>query len=445
MNTWYNLQWTIRDHGAIWLKDTPEERDHYGGFLRYFTNDASNDASQNRISTDSSVRRLIARPSSSSSNIILCPINSSMQVNNFSVPSKDRSRDASVVQLDETTNFLRNDFLHKNGKAKRKSILNNVKRKLNKNSNLPFQLPQPPLTAYTLFCKSRRSIIKLENSDAPLSEIMKILGKEWSTLSKPNKQTFIDMANEELSRYKRELAHLKCTSDYKKHMKQLKADKKNVAHGESPQNGFKNAEEDLLNEFFEKPTALLAGVEGAQDKNEATCSNSLFSILDEELYCQDCKVYFTNLHNKNQHEISKRHWCNLKKKITNIPRSSNFSQVDVRNRTLFYNHENWAGDFILNCYAKNQECELELKVLEDRFEYLTSRNRQLNLLIDHFAYEKQCREMQLKLLTESNATLQSRLLHITSIMRLLSDEEEEKVEVQNAPNGPGNYDREKIY
>lgn len=54
--------------------------------------------------------------------------------------------------------------------------------------------PKPPSSAYFLYCKDRRNILKEQNPKATFGEISKMLGREWRDLDKSVKQNYVNQA-----------------------------------------------------------------------------------------------------------------------------------------------------------------------------------------------------------------------------------------------------------
>ena len=62
--------------------------------------------------------------------------------------------------------------------------------------------PKKPKTAFLFFCDEYRSIIKSENPDNKMSNIMKLLGNKWKTcLSDKEKEKYFKQYNEAKLKY----------------------------------------------------------------------------------------------------------------------------------------------------------------------------------------------------------------------------------------------------
>lgn len=91
---------------------------------------------------------------------------------------------------------------------KRKAEAEPVKKsKKPKKAKKPKQ-PLRPLSAYMLYVQKNRSEIVAMNPDAKFTDIGKMLGNGWAKMSEADKQVYVDMANDEKSRYGRELREL---------------------------------------------------------------------------------------------------------------------------------------------------------------------------------------------------------------------------------------------
>lgn len=67
-----------------------------------------------------------------------------------------------------------------------------IKFKKHKDKNLP----KKPKTAFLFFCDEYRSVIKSENPECKMSDIMKLLGKKWQTgLSDTDKAKYFNQYN----------------------------------------------------------------------------------------------------------------------------------------------------------------------------------------------------------------------------------------------------------
>ncbi|CAI2379542.1 unnamed protein product [Moneuplotes crassus] len=65
--------------------------------------------------------------------------------------------------------------------------------------------PKKPMTAYFLFMKEQRSVVKESNPDMKVSEISKELGKLWAELSDTEKEKFKNLAAEAKLQYDEDL------------------------------------------------------------------------------------------------------------------------------------------------------------------------------------------------------------------------------------------------
>jgi hypothetical protein len=62
-----------------------------------------------------------------------------------------------------------------------------------------------PRNAYIFYCQENRKIVKDEDPEKTTAEISKELGRMWKSLGDEEKERYIDMANEDKKRYKKEI------------------------------------------------------------------------------------------------------------------------------------------------------------------------------------------------------------------------------------------------
>ncbi|XP_060071278.1 SWI/SNF-related matrix-associated actin-dependent regulator of chromatin subfamily E member 1-related-like [Ylistrum balloti] len=140
-----------------------------------------------------------------------------------------------------------------------------------------FSTPRAPASGYLLYAIERRQEIKGSNPEIPFSEVTKILGQEWSSMSADKKQKYLEEADNDKKRYIEELKTYQNT--VKKKMK--------------------------------------AGIRGEEGdwENEENYSQLMSVDMEEDglndLYCRICDKYFSSLHNKKEHMLGRQHVQNM--------------------------------------------------------------------------------------------------------------------------------------
>jgi len=69
-----------------------------------------------------------------------------------------------------------------------------------------YEKPKKPLTTYMFFVREMRNKVKKEFPGIPALDIMKEVGKKWSTIEKSDLQRFEELSKKDLERYQKEHA-----------------------------------------------------------------------------------------------------------------------------------------------------------------------------------------------------------------------------------------------
>merc|ERR1719445_1007955 len=77
--------------------------------------------------------------------------------------------------------------------------------------------PKRPQSVYFLWTASRRAAVKAANPDAKVTEIAKLMGAEWKTLSEAEKKPFVAEAEKAKSAYTAAMATYKGSADFAAH------------------------------------------------------------------------------------------------------------------------------------------------------------------------------------------------------------------------------------
>lgn len=64
--------------------------------------------------------------------------------------------------------------------------------------------PKKPTTAYIRYFQDRKPYYMLQNPNMPITEITKLIGREWKELPKEKQQYFLDKAIQDKERYRQE-------------------------------------------------------------------------------------------------------------------------------------------------------------------------------------------------------------------------------------------------
>lgn len=65
--------------------------------------------------------------------------------------------------------------------------------------------PKKPSTAFILFSSEQRSLIKEQNPEITFAELSKKLGESWKSVDDKTKSKFIDLAEADKDRYKKQM------------------------------------------------------------------------------------------------------------------------------------------------------------------------------------------------------------------------------------------------
>src|ERR1700722_3373936 len=72
--------------------------------------------------------------------------------------------------------------------------------------------PKRASNAYMIFCKERRSQLKLDRPDLPFGQLGKRLGEMWRSMSAEEKKSYEDRASGDRDRYKGEMNQYQSTA-----------------------------------------------------------------------------------------------------------------------------------------------------------------------------------------------------------------------------------------
>lgn len=75
--------------------------------------------------------------------------------------------------------------------------------------------PKPPLTGYVRFLNERRETLRKENPSTAFTDLLRLLGAEWSKLPQHDKQRYLDEAEKDKERYMKEMESYQKTEAYK--------------------------------------------------------------------------------------------------------------------------------------------------------------------------------------------------------------------------------------
>ncbi|KAG6044080.1 hypothetical protein E4U39_003721 [Claviceps sp. Clav50 group G5] len=119
--------------------------------------------------------------------------------------------------LDESKqDGLRQEVPHTDVKPDSRGV---AKRKYRRHPKPDENAPERPPSAYVLFSNKMRDDLKSQNLS--FTEIAKLVGEHWQTISPADKEVFECQANAAKARYHRQLAEYKTTSDFRKYTQYL--------------------------------------------------------------------------------------------------------------------------------------------------------------------------------------------------------------------------------
>ncbi|XP_033725522.1 high mobility group protein 20A-like isoform X1 [Pecten maximus] len=75
--------------------------------------------------------------------------------------------------------------------------------------------PKPPLTGYVRFLNERRETLRKENPSTAFTDLLRLMGAEWSKLPQHDKQRYLDEAEKDKERYMKEMESYQKTEAYK--------------------------------------------------------------------------------------------------------------------------------------------------------------------------------------------------------------------------------------
>ncbi|XP_046362337.1 high mobility group protein 20A-like isoform X1 [Haliotis rufescens] len=148
-----------------------------------------------------------------------------------------------------------------------------------KRKNVPeINAPRAPMTGYVLYAIERRQEIKESHPEIMFSDVTKILGQEWSSMSPEKKQKYLTEAEADKQRYITQLKVFQQSDTYQNFLKK-------------------------------KKLKVLCG----EDSSHLDAGDPYSSLIDveedsiSELYCRVCNQYFSSVHNKKEHMFGRQH------------------------------------------------------------------------------------------------------------------------------------------
>ncbi|XP_006817909.1 uncharacterized protein LOC100373324 [Saccoglossus kowalevskii] len=151
--------------------------------------------------------------------------------------------------------------------------------------------PKAPTTAYVLYLNEQRVKVKEENPEMAFTEVTKLLGSQWSSMSAEDKQKYVEEAENDKKRYIDELKAYQQTEAYQAFLKRQAAKK--------------------LNDGSSIDSEEVASILGALEDDDPN-----------DLYCKTCNQYFSSLHNKKEHLYGRQHLQTLTGKLCEFERET---------------------------------------------------------------------------------------------------------------------------
>ena len=65
--------------------------------------------------------------------------------------------------------------------------------------------PKKPVSAYLFFCKTMRGVIQETHPELKMTDISKVLGKKWSSMSEKEKSKYFVLSDKDKERYAEEM------------------------------------------------------------------------------------------------------------------------------------------------------------------------------------------------------------------------------------------------
>merc|ERR1712048_1420510 len=78
----------------------------------------------------------------------------------------------------------------------------------------PESMPKRPMSSYFLFANARRESMKVEHPDKKLTELAKLIGAEWKTISAEDKKAYEDKVVVAKKEYEQKMEEYKKTEEY---------------------------------------------------------------------------------------------------------------------------------------------------------------------------------------------------------------------------------------
>ncbi|XP_070540817.1 high mobility group protein 20A-like [Ptychodera flava] len=153
--------------------------------------------------------------------------------------------------------------------------------------------PKAPTTAYVLYLNEQRSKIKEENPEMAFTDVTKLLGSQWSSMTADEKQKYVEEAENDKKRYIDELKAYQQTEAYQAFLKRQAAKKLSLGDASSID------------------TEEVASILGALEDDDPN-----------DLYCKTCNQYFSSLHNKKEHLYGRQHLQTLTGKLCEFERET---------------------------------------------------------------------------------------------------------------------------
>ena len=91
-----------------------------------------------------------------------------------------------------------------------------MEKKMAEFKNYVFDIPKRPATPFALFVKDRIPDLKEENKDAPITKLIKMAAKEWTSEEGVSQKKYEQKALKDKSRYKKQMKEFETLGYYKK-------------------------------------------------------------------------------------------------------------------------------------------------------------------------------------------------------------------------------------
>nr|CAH7716920.1 unnamed protein product [Callosobruchus chinensis] len=185
--------------------------------------------------------------------------------------------------------------------------------------------PRVPLTGYARYLSDRRESVRAENPNISFAEITKILASEWGHLPTDRKQQYLDAAEQDRERYRKEYNAYKQTDAYKLFTKQ---------QNEKKLKGTKDKEDSV-----KIPTPMVPQPVLSKDPQDMSFGNLDIPIFTEEFLDHNKtrdgelrQLRKINSDYEQQNAILTKHIENMKSAITKL--ESEIMQQEKNNASL---------------------------------------------------------------------------------------------------------------